>query len=170
MGYEVVYDVATEPPFSIEVAWMAGGLFAAGAVWALVRKRRQKSPATGYIMMVFASLLASLGIGLMTWDHKRVVAMLTSGEAKVVEGPVQRWSTEQQRTARRDRHEYVTYESFYVGDQVWFGYFWQVEQAGFHNGGDETIELRNGLMVRATYAYADGQDEPPRILKLEIAR
>jgi hypothetical protein len=170
MAYEVVYDIATQPPFEIEVAWLAGGLFTLGAVWALVRKRQQRPPTTGYVIMGFASLLALIGVGLMSWDHHRVLAMLESGEAHVVEGPVQRWSTQEQRTARRDRHEYVTYESFYVGDKVWFGYHQQVGQAGFHNGGDPPIPLHDGLMVRATYAYADGDDDPPRILKLEIAR
>lgn len=170
MIYDVVYDIAAQPPFEIEVAWLAGGLFLLGTIWALVRKRQKRPPTTGYVIMGFASVLALIGIGLMSWDHQRCLAMLTSGEAKVVEGPVQRWSTERQRTARRDRHEYVTYESFYVGDQVWFGYHWEVGQAGFHNGGDKRIELNNGRMVRATYAYADGEDQPPRILKLELAR
>ena len=119
--------------------------------------------------MGFASLIALIGIGVMSWDHHRLVSMLEAGEAKVVEGPVQSWSTERQHTARTDRHEYRTYESFYIGDSVWFGYHWQVGQAGFHNGGKH-IELRNGLQARATYVRADGDEYPPRILKLELAR
>lgn len=169
MAYEVVYDITTLPPFDIEVAWLAGGLFLLGVIWALVRKRQQKSPTTGFVIMGFAALLALIGIGMMSWDHYRMIAMIDAGEAEVVEGPVQRWSTERQRTARTDKREYRTYESFYVGDQVWFGYHWEVGQAGFHNGARKHVELRNGLQVRATYAYGDGQDNPPRIVKLEIA-
>jgi hypothetical protein len=134
MAYEVVYDLATLPPFDIEVAWLAGSLFLLGVSWTLVRRRQKKSPTTGFVLMGFASLLALIGIGMMSWDHHRMLAM-----------------------------------SFYVGDQVWFGYHWDVGQAGFHNGARKHVELRNGLQARATYAYGDGQDNPPRIVKLEIA-
>lgn len=42
-------------------------------------------------------------------------------------------------------------------------------QAGFHNGKDPLIPLKNGMHVRATYVSADGDDDPPRIVKLEVA-
>lgn len=169
MPYQVVYDIAQQPPFEIEVAWLAGGIFVLGVLWALVRKRQQRSPTTGYVLMGFGSIIAVIGIGLMSWDHARLVGALERGEAQVTEGLVQRWSTERQRTARRDKHEYVTYESFYVGDAVWFGYHWEVGQAGFHNGSAKHVELYDGLPVRVTHVRADGDDQPPRILKLEVA-
>ena len=40
--------------------------------------------------------------------------------------------------------------------------------AGFHNSSG-AIELKDGMRVRATYLYADGTDDPPRIVKLEVA-
>lgn len=169
MAYEVVYDITRERAFDIEVAWLAGGLFVLGLVWMLVRKRQHKSPTTGYVIIGFAGVLALVGIGLMSWDHARLIAMLERGEAQTVQGIVQSWSTERQRTARSDRHEYNTYESFYIGDKVWFGYRWEVGQAGFHNAGRQRVALRDGLPVRATYVHADGDDDPPRILKLELA-
>jgi len=42
----------------------------------------------------------------MSCDHARLVEMLERGEAQVTTGLVQRWSTERQRTARSDKHEY----------------------------------------------------------------
>lgn len=170
MKYQVVYDIARQPPFDVEAAWLAGGFIALGALWALVRKRQKRSPTTGYVLMGFGGVIALIGVGLMGWDHARLLAMIERGEAVVTEGLVQRWSTERQRTSRRDRHEYETYESFYVGDAVWFGYHWEVGQAGFHNGGAERVVFRNGLPVRVMHVRADGDDQPPRILKLEIAR
>lgn len=170
MPYEVVYDITRVRPFDIEVAWLAGGVVLLGVVWAVVQKRRQVSATTGYILMGFGSLIALLGVGVMSWDHARLVSALERGEAQVSEGLVQSWSTERQRTARSDKREYRTYESFYVGDAVWFGYHWEVGQAGFHNSGATTVPLRDGLQVRVTHVRADGEEYPPRILKLEIAR
>jgi hypothetical protein len=167
MPYSVLYDIQQEPPFYPGNAWLAGGLFCLGAIWTLVRKRQQRSATTGYVLMGFASLFALIGIGLMSWDHHRLLQAIKRGEAKVVEGPVQSWGTERQRTARKDRHEYTTYERFYVGNEVWFGYRWEVEQAGFHNQTSPKVAFRNGMLVRATYLYADGEDSPPRIVRLE---
>jgi hypothetical protein len=88
MAYQVVYDITREPPFAIESAWLAGGFFLLGAVWALVRKRQQRSATTGYVLMGFGSLIALLFIGVMSWDHTRLIDMLERGEAQVVSGPV----------------------------------------------------------------------------------
>lgn len=50
---------------------------------------------------------------------------------------------------------------------IWFGSRWELGQGGFHNPAG-AIALRNGMIARAHYVYADGKDDPPRIVKLEI--
>lgn len=177
MNYRTVYDLTSEPPFDVAAAWIAAGFIGVGSVWALIRRARDrklvdapKRPkwTTPKVFIVFGSIIAVVGIGLMGWDHWRLMKAIANGEAHVVEGPVQSWGTERVRTARRDKYEYNTYERFYVGDSIWFGFYREVGMAGFHNSGG-TVELKDGMLVRATYLYADGTDDPPRIVKLEIA-
>lgn len=176
MGYRIAYDITTEPPFDTGAAWIAGGFILAGLIWRQVqrakdRKREEPPVRTGWstpkVLITFGSIIAVLGIGLMGWDTWRLKKAFANGEAGVVEGPIQSWSAERQRTARRDKYEYNTYESFYIGDSIWFGYRWEVGQGGFHNAGGE-LKLHNGMMARAHYLYADGDDDPPRIVKLEL--
>jgi len=176
--YRTVYDIAAEPPFDVQAAWIAGGIIGLGIVWRLVQRAKDRKlldppKRTGItaprILITFGLLVALLGIGLMGWDRWRLLRDIGNGEARRVEGPIQSWGTERVRTARRDKHEYNTYERFYVGDSIWFGFYRELGMAGFHNGKDPLIELKDGLLVRATYLYADGTDEPPRIVKLEIA-
>jgi hypothetical protein len=178
LNYVVVYEITTQPPFSTEWELLSAGVFIVGLVWQILRVRRDKKKippperprlTTPKVLMGFATIMAIVGVGLMGWDHQRLVRAWEAGEAQVVEGPIQSWSTERQRTSRRDKYEYHTYESFYIGDSIWFGYRWEVGQAGFHNAADPPIALSNGRMARATYLYADGQDDPPRIVKLELA-
>lgn len=180
MAYRIVYDITTEPPFSVEWACLSGAVVLLGIGWTIVQRRRDRKrtdpPAgrrTGWstpkVLIVFGTLMAVIGVGLMGWDHWRLIKALERGEGRTVEGPVQSWSTERQRTARTDRREYHTYESFYIGDSIWFGYRWEVGQAGFHNAQDPRIAFSNGLLARATYLYADGADQPPRIVRLELA-
>ncbi len=178
MNYRTVYDITTEPSISIEMVWLSGGFILLGIIWRLVqrakdRKRTDPPKRTGIttpkILIVFGSLIAVIGIGLMGWDHWRLVRAIDNGEAQVVEGPIQSWGTERVRTARTDKHEYNIYERFYVGDSIWFGYYQNVGQAGFHNGKSELVPIKDGVLVRATYLYADGTDDPPRIVKLEFA-
>ena len=174
----LVYDIANEPPFDIEVVWLSGGFMLLGIIWRLVQRakdRRRMDPikrtgiTTPKILITFGIIIAAIGIGLMGWDHWRLLKAIKNGEALVVEGPVQSWGTERVRTARTDKREYHLYERFYVGDSIWFGYYQDVGQAGFHNGRNPVVQFKNGMMARATYLYADGMDDPPRIVKLELA-
>lgn len=178
MIYRTVYDISTEPAISIEMVWLSGGFILLGIIWRLVQRAKDRKHidppkrsglTTPKILVIFGSLIAVIGIGLMGWDHWRLLKAMNNGEARVVEGPIQSWGTERVRTARRDKYEYNTYERFYVGDSIWFGYYQNVGQAGFHNGKSELVPLKDGLLVRATYLYADGTDDPPRIVKLEFA-
>ncbi|MBK9175834.1 MAG: hypothetical protein IPM46_05740 [Flavobacteriales bacterium] len=178
MDFRIVYDIAAEPPFDIVAAWLAGGFIALGIAWRIVQRakdRKRLDPpkrggiTTPRILIAFGVIIALIGIGLMGWDHWRLMKAISNGEAQVVEGPIQSWGIERVRTARRDEYEYNIYERFYVGDSIWFGYYQNVGQAGFHNGKGALVELRDGMLVRATYLYADGKDNPPRIVKLEIA-
>lgn len=178
MAYRVVYDITTEPPFDPGWAWLSGGVFLIGLVWLLLQRRRDRRRippmqrpgiTTPKILLALGLIMAALGIGLMGWDHARLVQALRNGEGRMVEGPVQSWGTERQRTARTDRREYHTYERFYIGDSIWFGYWWEVGQAGFHNAGTPRVAFHDGLPARATYLYADGADQPPRIVRLELA-
>lgn len=70
---------------------------------------------------------------------------------------------------RRDKFEYHVHERFCICVRIRFGYLQVVEQAGFCNGDVPLIMLKDGMLARATYLYADGADLPPRIVKLEIA-
>ncbi len=178
MPYRTVFDLAEQPPFEPIVAWIAAAFIVTGTAWALIRraKDRQLAPprqrpkwTTPKVFIVFGFAIAVIGVGLMSWDHWRLMHAMANGEGLVVEGPIQSWGTERVRTARRDRYEYHTYERFYVGDSIWFGFYREVGMAGFHNGARELIDLHDGMLVRATYLYADGMDDPPRIMKLEIA-
>ncbi len=178
MTYRTVYDISTEPAIPIEMVWLSGGFILFGIIWRLVQRAKDRKLieppkrsglTTPKILIVFGSLIAVIGIGLMGWDQWRLVKAIDKGEAQVVEGPIQSWGTERVRTARTDKREYNTYERFYVGDSIWFGYYQNVGQAGFHNGKSELVPLKDGLLVRATYLYADGTDDPPRIVKLELA-
>ncbi|MBL7964732.1 MAG: hypothetical protein JNM31_12920 [Flavobacteriales bacterium] len=178
MTYRTVYDLAEQPPFDVEAAWIAGAFVLTGLVWRQVQRARDRKRidppqrtgiTTPRILITFGFLVAAIGIGLMGWDHWRLMKDISNGEALVVEGPIQSWGIERVRTARRDKYEYNIYERFYVGDSIWFGYYQNVGQAGFHNGKSEQVELKDGLVVRATYLYADGTNAPPRIVKLEIA-
>ena len=177
MNYRTVYDIAQEPPFDTAAAWLAAGFILLGIIWRLVqhakdRKRTEPPKRTGIttpkVLVIFGSLIALIGIGLMGWDHWRLIRAIEGGEAQVVEGPIQSWGIERVRTARRDKYEYNTYERFYVGDSIWFGYYQNVGQAGFHNGKSELIQFKDGMLARATYLYADGTDQPPRIVKLGL--
>jgi hypothetical protein len=176
--YRTVYDIAQEPWFAVEVVWLSGGFVLAGLLWLLIQRaqdRKRIDPptrsgiTTPKVLILFGSMIAVIGIGLMGWDHWRLMKAIEKGEAQTVEGLIQSWGTERVRTARTDKREYHTYERFYVGDSIWFGYYQDVGQAGFHNGKDPQIQLKDGMQARATYLYADGTDDPPRIVKMEIA-
>lgn len=178
MTYHLVYDITTEPAFDWEVAMLSGSLVLIGATWRLIQRgkdRKRIDPptrpklSTPNIIIAFGLVVAILSIGLMGWDHWRLVKALDSGEGRVVEGPIQSWGIERVRTARRDKYEYNIYERFYVGDSIWFGYYQNVGQAGFHNAKSALVELRDGMLARATYLFADGMDDPPRTVKLELA-
>ena len=177
MAYRVLYDIAQEPPFEIELVWLSGGFVLLGIIWRLVQRARDRKRidppkrtwfTTPKMLIGFGMVIAVIGIGLMGWDNWRLRKAIRNGEAQVVEGPIQSWGTERVRTARTDKREYHLYERFFVGDSIWFGYYQDVGQAGFHNGKNPTITFKDGMLVRATYLYADGNDDPPRIVKLEI--
>lgn len=121
MTYRTLYDITNDPPFDVAAAYIAGAVILAGIIWGQVQRVRdrkkmdpplRKGITTPKILIVFGSLIAVIGIGSMGWDTWRLKKALPNGEASVVEGPIQRWSTERQRTARRDKYEYTTYESF----------------------------------------------------------
>ncbi|MBL0045195.1 MAG: hypothetical protein IPP33_12630 [Flavobacteriales bacterium] len=177
ISYGTAYDIATEPPFDVVVAWLSGGIVLLGIIWHRIQRAKdrklieppKRSGITAPKLLIgFGLVIALLGIGLMGWDHWRLVEAIKSGEARMVEGPIQSWGTERVRTANTKKVEYRTYERFYVGDSIWFGYYWDVGQAGFHNAGIPPIQLKDGLFARATYLFADGTDAPPRIVKLEL--
>lgn len=177
MQYRTVYDLAEQPPFDMAAVWIAAAFIGVGAAWTLIRRAKDRNRVdppqrpkltTPKVLIIFGAVVALLGVGLMGWDRWRLLNDLDNGEGLVVEGPVQSWGTERVRAARRDKHEYNTYERFYVGDSIWFGFYREVGMAGFHNGASELIELRDGMQVRATYLYGDGRDNPPRIVKLEV--
>jgi hypothetical protein len=178
MQYRTVYDIALEPAVAIEAVWLSAGFILVGTAWAVIRRFRDQQretpaprtgTATSTVLIGFGVLIAVIGVGLMGWDHWRLVQAVRKGEARVVEGPIQSWSTERVRRGSSSKREYNTYEQFYVGDSIWFGYYQDVGQAGFHNGKRELVPLANGMRVRASYLYADGRDKPPRIVKLEVA-
>ena len=177
MSYRTFYDITTEPLFAIEAVWLSGGFIMLGLIWRQVQRAKdrkrvappsRKGLTTPKLLITVGIIIAALGLGVMGWDKWRLVKAIGNGEARVVEGPVQSWGVERVRSGRSDMGKYHTYERFYVGDSIWFGYFRDVGMAGFHNSADPLIELRNGIPVRATYLYADGMDEPPRIVKLEV--
>lgn len=177
MSYRILYDIANDPPFDTRAGILALGFIVLGIIWRLVQRAKdrkrveppsRKGLTTPKLLIGFGAVIAVLGIGLMGWDHWRLVQAVDNGEAQVVEGPIQSWSTERVRSARRDKYEYNLYERFYVGDSIWFGYYRNVGQAGFHNAQDPLIEFKDGMRVRGTYLYADGSDDPPRIVKLEV--
>ncbi|MBK9515577.1 MAG: hypothetical protein IPO05_18670 [Flavobacteriales bacterium] len=124
---------------------------------------------TAKVLIIFGTIMAIVGVGLMSVDHWRLMKAIKNGEARVVEGPIQSYGTERVRTANSKKQEYRTYERFYVGDSIWFGYYWDASMAGFYNQFEPRVAFKDGLMVRATYLYADGTDDPPRIVKLEVA-
>jgi hypothetical protein len=178
MSYRTVYDITTEPLFAKEAVWLSLGFIVLGVIWRLVQRAKdrkrvdppsRKGLTTPKVLITFGILIAVIGIGLMGWDHWRLVKAMEHGEARVVEGPIQSWGTERVRTANTKKIEYNLYERFYIGDSIWFGYYRNVGQAGFHNGKDTVVPFKDGMLVRATYLYADGTDDPPRIVKLELA-
>lgn len=178
MPYRTVFDLADQPPFEPIAAWIAAGFIAGGIAWRMVQRTKyrkrleppsRKGLTTPKVLIGFGIVVAAVGVGLLSWDHWRLMRDLAKGDGRVVEGVIQSWGTERVRTSRRDRYEYHTYERFYVGDSIWFGFYREVGMAGFHNGARELIDLHDGMRVRATYLYADGMDDPPRIMKLEIA-
>ncbi len=178
MSYRTVYDITTEPLFAIEAVWLSGGFIMLGLIWRQVQRAKdrkrvdppsRKGLTTPKLLITVGIIIAALGLGVMGWDQWRLVKAIGNGEARVVEGPVQSWGVERVRSGRSDMGKYHTYERFHVGDSIWFGYFRDVGMAGFHNGKDPLVPLKDGMRVRATYLYADGQDDPPRIVKLELA-
>lgn len=121
MSYRTLYDITNDPPFDIAALYISGGFIFAGIIWRQVQrikdKKRIDPPSrkgitTPKILIVFGSLVALIGVGLMGWDIWRLKKAIANGEARIVEGPIQSWSTERQRTARTDKREYTTYESF----------------------------------------------------------
>lgn len=178
MTYHTVYDLAQEPPFSTVWACLSGAFILVGIIlWWIRREKDRKlvDPpkrsgwSTARVFIIFGSIMAVVGVGLMGWDHWRLMKALERGEGRVVEGPVLSYGTERVRTANTKKQEYRTYERFYVGDSIWFGYYWDASMAGFYNQLSPRVAFHDGMPVRATYLYADGDDDPPRIVKLEIA-
>jgi len=178
MNYRTAFDLAEQPPFSTAWALLSAGVIATGIILWLVRRAKDRAMAepplrNGWsmakVLVIFGSIMAIVGVGLMSWDHWRLMKAIKNGETRVVEGPIQSYGTERVRTANTKKQEYRTYERFYVGDSIWFGYYWDASMAGFYNQLDPRVPFKDGMMVRATYLYADGTDDPPRIVKLEVA-
>ena len=176
MSYRTLYNITTEPLFDMAAVWLSGGFILLGVVWQLVQRakdrKRLDSPSrkgitTPKLMITVGIIIAALGIDIMGRDHWPLVKAIENGEGNIVEGPVQSWGTERVRSGRTDLGKYKTYERFYVGDHIWSGSYRDVGMAGFHNGKDP-VQLSNATLVRATYLYADGTDDPPRIVKLEM--
>lgn len=70
-----------------------------GTIWRQVQrikdKKRIDPPArkgitTPKILIVFGSLIALIGVGLMGLDIWRLTESIANGEARIVEGPIQR--------------------------------------------------------------------------------
>ena len=127
MNYRTLYDIANAPPFDIEVAWLAGGFILLGIIWRLVQRAKERKRidppvrsgiTTPKILITFGIIIALIGIGLMGWDHWRLLKSIKNGEAQVVEGPIQSWGTERVRTANTKKIKYRSYERFYVGDSI----------------------------------------------------
>ncbi len=178
MAYRTLYDLHEQPAFSTTWALICLSIILLGIGLRYREKARDErfedppkrvGITTPVVLILFGSLAAIVGIVLVGFDHWRLVRAWDAGEAGVVEGPVQSWGTERVRTGDHKKQEYHTYERFYIGDSIWFGYRWEVGQAGFHNALDPQVRLKDGMMLRATYLYADGKEQPPRIVKLEVA-
>jgi hypothetical protein len=176
--YHTAFDLAEQPPFSMAWALLSAAFIGVGILlwwWRRAKDRELQVPpqrhgwSTAKVLIVFGSLMAIVGVGLMSLDHWRLMHAIENGEARVVEGPIQSYGTERVRTANDKKQEYRTYERFYIGDSVWFGYYWDASMAGFYNQFEPRVPFKDGMMVRASYLYADGTDDPPRIVKLEVA-
>ena len=83
------------------------------------------------VLIIFGPIMTIIGVGLTCWDHWRLMKAIKNGETRVVEGPIQSYGTERVRTANTKKQEYRTYERFYVGDSIWFGYYRDASMAGF---------------------------------------
>jgi hypothetical protein len=178
MSYHTVYDLTTEPSIQMEMVWLSGGFILLGVIWRLIQRAKdrvridppsRKGLTTPTVLVIFGLLIALIGVGLMGWDHWRLVNAIRNGEARLVEGPIRSYSTERVRTANTRKQEYRTYERFYIADSIWFGYYWDAAMAGFYNQVEPRVAFKDDMRVRAAYLYADGSDDPPRIVKLELA-
>lgn len=177
MAFTLVYDITAQPLVDVPMCGLSAVFVIAGILVKRrqrVRDRRMADPpqrpafGTPQVLIWFGVAVALIGVVFTGWDRWRLVRALRAGEAGVVEGPVQSWGTERVSTSGRSTGPFHTYERFYIGDSIWFGYYWEVEQAGFHNSGAERVRFRDGLAARATYLHADGADQPPRIVRLEV--
>lgn len=88
MSYRVLYDIATDPPFDTQAGMLALGFIYLGAIWQIAQRAKdhnrleppsRKGLTTSKMLIGFSAVIAVLGIGLMGWDHWRLVQAVDNG-------------------------------------------------------------------------------------------
>ncbi|GAB4033300.1 hypothetical protein GCM10028809_34440 [Spirosoma gilvum] len=162
--YTTLYDLSTEPLLNWRSLVLPFGLAAAALIAAYTS--RPGSGRNGLIAFAVIAVVVSVGIPL--FDQYQ----LKHQKALKVEGPIVGY-WEKEWTERRDgKNNHYSYEAFRV-DTVSFGYYRNVEMAGFFNGGPEQVSLRDGMAVRIHYVPERQLDDDRilnRIVKLEIGQ
>jgi hypothetical protein len=162
--FQLIYDVAetSTAPF-VSLVWGLGpGI--AGAIWAAWLRRRGLALHAGvWILFIACALL--LGVSFLSRLEQQSIVART--DAKTVEGPVTgHW---EKRERRYRQNDYANWEGFFVGG-VAFMYVRNVEQNYFHNGGDNTGAIADGVVLRLKYVEEkDGDTVYNHIVRVERA-
>lgn len=171
--FATTYDIRTEP---FRHPWFFGPIAAAMllvAVLLFVRAVRQERSRRGaYLVLILTVVFGGVTIGLPFWDRQRLIRHLTDGTARSAEGRVTAHEAREVRVPRsgeKSKSTIRTWEAFEVGG-VRFGFYRQVDQAGFHNSAEQRQELNDGMLVRVRYVEdKPGEAAERRILVIETA-
>ncbi|QOY91852.1 hypothetical protein [Paludibaculum fermentans] len=165
MNYELIYDIAQDSQ-APKLAFLFGAALAvATGLWVLYLRIRALPLHAGVKFLgALTGIIFLLGGGYDA--EQRYLAGNKS--ARQVEGPITGyWTRLETRSGEQETYEW---EGFIVGG-VPFVYARNVEQNAFHNAGENSVVLADGMQARIRYVplVRDGRPDN-QILVFELAR
>jgi hypothetical protein len=159
MPYVTVFEISQKP---FEWHWASIGLLFVALSIGLIKFGPRWSPGKdarilGCAMLVFASCLTLIGLGITYSERRELLTAYSSGQYSMAEGVIEDF--------RPMPYEGHQDECFRVEEQR-FSYSDYEPQAGFNQSASHGGPIRSGLPVRI--AYIEDENFRARILRLEI--